>query len=1053
MALREQLQDALGSAYTIQRELGGGGMSRVFVARDEALGRDVVVKVLPPDLLAGVSADRFDREVRLAARLQHAHIVPVLSAGQMDGVPYYTMPFVDGASLRDRVTGEGELPITEAVSILRDVARALAYAHERGVVHRDIKPDNVLLSGGAAVVTDFGIAKAISAARTGAQGETLTQMGVSIGTPAYMAPEQAAADPATDHRADIYAFGCLAYEVLAGRPPFTAKSPQRLLAAQMSETPEPIEALRPETPPTLARLVMDCLAKDPEHRPQRATELLQALDAASSSASASMPALLAGGRPMLLRALAVYALAFVLVAAIARAAISAIGLPDWVFPGALIVMALGLPIVLFTAYVHRVARTLAVAPAAHARATRRSSRTMNELAVRARPHWSWRRTALGGGIALGGFVLLVVAYMALRALGIGPAGSLLAAGTIGEHDRLLVADLQGPASDSTLGSVVTDALRTALGQSRSVQTLQPNAVQDVLRRMQRPVNTHVDISLAKEIAEREGISAIVDGRVIEVGGRYVLSLRLASRTGEDLATFRETADDEKDLLPAIDRVAKQVRARIGESLRAVQHTPPLEQVTTPSLEALRKYVQGSRVLIEQAGLERGTRLIEEAIALDTGFAMAYRRLAIEYGNRRLRERADQYYQKAFSHQERLTEPERHLLLGSYYQNSRQADRAKAREAYERLLAIQPNNVGALNNLAIISREAQDYRGADTLTARALRVTRTLPPLYQNRAMAQVDLRLIDSARATIDSYVARFPNDARALQFRASLLWTERKYDSVAITLAQLEPHAKEATDRASARVFRASLARLHGRLRDARRLSYEGHSAAQAAGDRLALFRAGLDEANESALLLGDRDGALRMIDSLLRRHRLDTVTSFVRREYMSLVTAYAFAGEPERARKAMLEWDARRSSFRQPLDTVALEVMAGFVDLASGRHREAARKFRHADSQGCAKCDAPVEGRAWELSEEPDSAIAAYERFVDTPAMLRSEYESYFLPTVHQRLGELYEARNNRERALRNYRAFIELWKDADPELQPAVTNARQRVAALTRGTDRPR
>jgi serine/threonine-protein kinase len=233
MALREQLQDALGSSYTITRELGGGGMSRVFVAREESLRRNVVVKVLPPDLLAGVNAERFDREIELAAGLQHPHIVPVLTAGNMNGVPYYTMPFVDGESLRGRLAANGTLPITEVIGVLRDVAKALAYAHERGIVHRDIKPDNVLLSGGSAVVTDFGIAKALSAARTVAPGGTLTQIGTSIGTPAYMSPEQAAADPATDHRADIYSFGCLAYEMIAGVPPFVAKSPQMLLAAQM----------------------------------------------------------------------------------------------------------------------------------------------------------------------------------------------------------------------------------------------------------------------------------------------------------------------------------------------------------------------------------------------------------------------------------------------------------------------------------------------------------------------------------------------------------------------------------------------------------------------------------------------------------------------------------------------------------------------------------------------------------------------------------------------------------------------------------------------------
>src|SRR5919107_771206 len=331
-------------------------MTRVFLACEESLRRNVVVKVLPPELLAGVNAERFDREIELAAGLQHPHIVPVLTAGQMNGVPYYTMPFVDGESLRGRLTTEGALPMTDVIGILRDVAKALAYAHERGIVHRDIKPDNVLLSGGSAVVTDFGIAKALSAARTEAPGGTLTQVGTSIGTPAYMAPEQAAADPATDHRADIYSFGCMAYEMLAGRPPFVGETPQQLLAAQMSETPAPLIALRPDTPPALERLVMQCLEKYASARPQRATELVQALETVSTGGSQeTLPVVLARRRGELRRALALYVVAFLVVAVLARAAIATIGLPDWVFPGALIVMGLGLPVVLFTAYVQRVA--------------------------------------------------------------------------------------------------------------------------------------------------------------------------------------------------------------------------------------------------------------------------------------------------------------------------------------------------------------------------------------------------------------------------------------------------------------------------------------------------------------------------------------------------------------------------------------------------------------------------------------------------------------------------------------------------------------------------
>ena len=273
------LSAALAGRYRIERELGGGGMSRVFLAREIGLDREVVIKVLSADVAAGVSLERFEREIQLAASLQQANIVPLLAAGNADGVPFYAMPFVQGESLRRRLSAPEPLSLPEITGILRDVVRALSYAHERGVVHRDIKPDNVLLSHGAAVVTDFGIAKAVSASRTVSDNDTLTQAGTSLGTPAYMSPEQIAGDPGVDHRADLYAWGCMAYEMLAGEPPFSGPSPQRVLAAHLSETPRPIDARRPDTPPALARLVMRCLAKDPSERPASADEVLRELDA------------------------------------------------------------------------------------------------------------------------------------------------------------------------------------------------------------------------------------------------------------------------------------------------------------------------------------------------------------------------------------------------------------------------------------------------------------------------------------------------------------------------------------------------------------------------------------------------------------------------------------------------------------------------------------------------------------------------------------------------------------------------------------------------------
>jgi serine/threonine protein kinase/tetratricopeptide (TPR) repeat protein len=277
--LSERLATVLGDELEIERELGGGGMSRVFVAFDRPLNRRVVVKVLPDEITTVLSRERFRREILTSATLQHPNIVPVISAGDKGGLIHFIMPFVDGESLRGRLQREATLTPVSVVSIMRDVARALAYAHERGVVHRDIKPDNVLLSGGTAVVADFGVAKAFASAREGTGDHaTLTNVGMSLGTPAYMAPEQVAGDSKLDARTDLYALGALAYEALCGRPVFPRESVAAVLRAHLTDAPEPPRRIKPGIPGALEEAVLRCLEKDPSARPQSANELLAILE-------------------------------------------------------------------------------------------------------------------------------------------------------------------------------------------------------------------------------------------------------------------------------------------------------------------------------------------------------------------------------------------------------------------------------------------------------------------------------------------------------------------------------------------------------------------------------------------------------------------------------------------------------------------------------------------------------------------------------------------------------------------------------------------------------
>ncbi len=278
--LVDRLQRSVGPGLVIEREMGGGGMSRLFIAREPTLGRTLAVKVLSADIAAAIDVERFRREVQLLARLQHPHIVSILTTGEADSMLYYTMPFVEGESLRQRLVRVRAFDVGDAVVILRDVLSALSYAHRRGVIHRDIKPENVLMSEGGALVADFGIAKAMSDARTSGP---ITAAGVTVGTPGYTAPEQAAADPNMDERVDIYALGAMGYEMLAGEPLFPGVPMHRQIAAHAIQIPVPLIERRGDLPPGLSRLIMMCLSKAPDDRPSSADAMLQALDSVATS--------------------------------------------------------------------------------------------------------------------------------------------------------------------------------------------------------------------------------------------------------------------------------------------------------------------------------------------------------------------------------------------------------------------------------------------------------------------------------------------------------------------------------------------------------------------------------------------------------------------------------------------------------------------------------------------------------------------------------------------------------------------------------------------------
>jgi len=1034
--LQDRLQEALKSTYRLEKELGGGGMSRVFLAEELALGRKVVIKVLPPDMAAGVNVERFRREIQLAASLQHPHIVPLHAAGQTGDLFYYTMPLVEGESLRAKLAREGELPIGDAIRILRDVSDALGYAHAHGVVHRDIKPDNVLISHNHAVVTDFGVAKAVAAS---SGSSSLTSLGVALGTPAYMAPEQAAADPHVDHRADLYAAGVLGYEMLAGRLPFSASTPQQMLAAHVTQAPDPLLAHRTTVPPGLSALIMRCLSKKPADRPQSAPEMVQLLDAMMTPSggmtpTGSVPVVSSGTQAAIRRAhpvrvAALFGAAGVLVLALVYLLMQRLGLPTWVFAGAGVLLVIGLPIMLVTGVFERkraLAHTTGYVPT-------------NPLA-----RWfTWRKALLGGGLAFAGLTAVAAIYMAMRLLGIGSVGTLVAKGRLKAQDQIVLADFENRSADSTLGPTLTEAFRVDLSQSRAVQLLDSRQVGNALQRMQKPVGTPLTSAVATELAQREGVKAVVTGQISPVGKAYVLTASVISPAdGTVLTAVRENAENDGALLGALDRLSKDLRERIGESLTSLRGSDALEQVTTSSLDALRKYSQGVR-LAQDGQDEASVPLLQQAVAIDTGFAMAWRKLSVELGNigASLQQQVDAVT-KAYAHRDRLTPTERDLTV-AYYHTIADYDPARVTAAYRDLLAFDSTNYIALNNLALMLAIQRQYAATDSLVLRGIAVG--CGNCYQILIQSKV-YQGQDSAARRIDAEFARaFPRSPMAAGNAFWIATNERNYpeaERIANGMRKDFPTSafvQENTEQVMTGVLGAQ-----GRIAEALGTSARAQGLAEQRGLPADYLGAAVAQAWFDIIYRDNQPAAVQVLEAALKRHPLASLPGSDR-PYALLASVYGSSGRVDEARRLMAEYGRLVPEGVQrgnPNRHFAL----GDIARGERRYADALAEYRaYHDEAGCGICGFYQEAITFDAMHQQDSALIYYEQYLATPDPNRIWDDGWELGPVYKRAGELREARGDRAQALDDYNKFVDLWKNADAELQPIVRDVRGRIARL--------
>jgi TolB-like protein/tRNA A-37 threonylcarbamoyl transferase component Bud32 len=735
-----KVRSALAAHYRIERVLGEGGMATVYLAEDVKHHRKVAVKVMRPELAATLGAERFLREVEIAAKLSHPHILPMHDSGEIGGFLYYAMPYVEGESLRERLHRDHQLPVDEALQLARETAEALGYAHRRGIVHRDIKPANVLLGEGHALVADFGIARATDG------GRALTQTGLAVGTPQYMSPEQASGEPDVDARADVYAIGAVLYEMLAGQAPYTGPTPQAVLAKSLTEEVVPLAQVRAGVPAAVVAVVAKAMARRPEDRYASGAELAQVLGAARDTIRSGAIAALPAG-PSTVRVWGLFALGAVASLAVVYGLISRWGLAGWTFGLAVGLLAIGAAVVVATGRFE---------------ARRRASRSESGLA-----RWfTWGNAARGGGLAgvLWVTTVLLVVFF-------GPGATRATDG--GVRLAVLPFENQGDSTNAYFADGITDEVRGKLAALPGVLVTARSSSQQYRQTAKSPQQ------IAKELGVRYLLTATVRWQRGDGSAKRVqVSPELIDATN-DAVKWQQSFDAAlTDVFQVQGQIAGQVASALDLAL-GTRDRQELEERPTANLAAYDAFLRGEAIsgnmaVTDPVPLRQAIREYDAAVALDSGFALAWAQLSVAharvYGNSAPTPADAEAARQAAERALALApgRPEGHRAMGGYYANI-EHDFQRALDEYERGRQLAPTNAdllraigGTKQTLGRWQESVADLTQASTLDPRNVSVLRNL-------GSTLAALRRFPEARRVLDQALALAPTNLSLIENRAML--------------------------------------------------------------------------------------------------------------------------------------------------------------------------------------------------------------------------------------------------------------------------------------------